>query len=284
MGLTFKQFTNRFPDDDTCLKYIFNQKYGNDYKCPQCGKSGWHKLNNRKAYGCQTPRCGYHLYPCKDTPFAKSKTSLQSWFYAMYLFSTSRHGVPAKELQRQLGVTYKCAWRMAHEIREHMAKIDEPKILKGEVEVDETYIGGKGRGTRGRGAKNKTPVLGLVERGGNIKTKVIKNASKKTLEKEIKENVEQNSKIYSDEWKGYKNLKNEGYEHETVKHGEKEYVRGSAHTNTLEGHWARLKSSIKGTHIHVSKKHLHKYGGEFDYRYNRRSNPDLIFGDLVSNL
>lgn len=284
MGLTFKQFTDKFPNDEACLKYIFDLKFGEKYSCPQCGQQGkWHMLKNRRAYGCQTPKCGYHLYPCKDTPFAKSRTSLQSWFYAMYLFSTSRHGVPAKELERQLGVTYKCAWRMAHEIRKYMGDLNGDEPLKGTVEVDETWIGGKA--THSTKKQNKAIVFGMVERGGKVRTQQIENINRNSLMPPLKANIEKGSTVYTDGFPTYKvDLPSEGYNHDFVSHSSGQYVKGATHTNTIEGYWSGLKRGIKGAHIHVSKKHLAKYGAEFEYRYNRRSNPDEIFYDLVSSL
>ncbi len=203
----------------------------------------------------------------------------------MYLFSTSRHGVPAKELERQLGVSYKTAWRIAHEIRKYMAKVDNEKPLKGTVEVDETYIGGEtSGGKRGRGAPNKTVVFGMLERDGDIMMKVVPNVKKHTLQPIISENVKTGSTVHTDELRSYSGLNKVGYKHKTVNHGEGEYVDGDSHVNGIEGFWARLKLSIRGTHVHASKKHLWKYVKEFEYRYNRRKNPSLIFGDLVASL
>ena len=203
----------------------------------------------------------------------------------MHLFSTSRHGVAAKELQRQLGVTYKTAWRMAHEIRKYMADVDGEIPLSGDVEADETYIGGKrSGGKRGRGAPNKTVVFGMAEREGDVMTKVVPDVRKETLQPIIKENVEKGSTIHTDELRSYTGLAKAGYEHETVNHGAGEYVDGDCHVNSMEGFWARLKLSIRGTHVHVSGKHLQKYVKEFEYRYNRRKRPEAIFGDLVENL
>ncbi len=214
----------------------------------------------------------------------RSRTPIHKWFYAMYLFSTSRHGISAKELERQLGVTYKTAWRMAHEIRKYMAEIDEEHPLDGDVEADETYIGGKQPGKRGRGADGKAIVFGMLERGGELMAKVVPNVRKKTLQPIIKENVLPGSTVHTDELRSYMGLIREGYQHKTVNHGAGEYSRGDIHVNSLEGFWARLKLSIQGTHVQVSPKHLWKYVKEFEYRYNRRKQEDLIFSELVENL
>ena len=208
------------------------------------------------------------------TPFAKSRTPLQKWFYAMYLFTTTRHGVAAKELQRQLGVTYKCAWRLGHELRKYMADVDGETPLSGNVEADETYVGGRTTGgKRGRGAPNKTVVFGMVERGGDLMAGVVPNVRKKTLQPIVEANVVTGSTVHTDELKSYGGLSKVGFEHETVNHGAGQYVRGSSHVNSIEGFWARLKLSIRGTHVHVSRKHLQKYVKEFEYRYQYAAEP-----------
>ncbi|MBI3419034.1 MAG: IS1595 family transposase [Proteobacteria bacterium] len=231
------------------------------------------------AYSC--PWCGDHIHPMVGTPFTLSRTPLQKWFYAIYLFTASRHGVPAKELQRQLGVTYKCAWRMGHEIRKYMAKVDGNFPLGGTVEADETMVGGKRMGKRGRGAAGKTVVFGMVAREGDVMTQVVPNVRRKTLLPIIEANVVKGAALKTDELPSYRTITGKGYRHETVNHGRGEYVRGKIHTNTIEGFWSQLKRSITGTHVHVSGKHLPKYLGEFEFRYNMRKAPDLMFPALL---
>lgn len=202
---TFKEFFKTFPNDEVCLDHIMQVRFGFEHKCRKCERdSKFSRVSSQRAYACQF--CGDHVYPCVNTPFEKSRTSLQTWFYAMYLFATTRHGVSANELQRQLGVTYKCAWRIGHEIRKHMANIDGEDSLSGIVEVDETYIGGKAKGKRGRGAGGKTVVFGMLERNGKVMTNVVPDAKTKTLQPHIMENVEQGSEIHFDEWFAYRGL------------------------------------------------------------------------------
>jgi transposase-like protein len=190
--------------------------------------------------------------------------------------------VPAKELQRQLGVTYKTAWRMGHKIREHMAAVDGEEPLSGIVEVDETYVGGHRPGKPGRGAAGKTIIVGMVERDGDVVTKVVPNVRKVTVEPLIEANVEKGSTVHTDELASYRGLTAKGYTHETVNHGAGEYVAGDSHVNTIEGYWSRLKNSIHGTHVHVSGKHLQKYAGEFEYRYNSRKQPRKMLAELLT--
>ena len=280
---TVQDFFKRFPDDDTCLDHLMKVRHGETLDCPKCGKEGrFTRIRKRMVYQCAW--CSHQISPMQGTPFARSSTSLQKWFYAMYLFTTSRHGVPAKELQRQLGVTYKTAWRMGHEIRKYMGDVDGIPPMTDHVEVDEAYIGGKRpkiKGFTGRGAKGKTVVFGILERDGELFTKVVPDASRKSLIPPILENVPRSTRISSDEWAPYRVLSSFGYRHDTVDHRSKEYARGDVHVNTLESFWAILKRSIRGTHIHVSGKHLPKYLGEFEYRYNMRKYPEVMFERLL---
>lgn len=278
--MTVQEFFERFPNDDVCLEHLMQTRYGTQITCTKCGKHGkFSRLARVPAYSC--PWCGDHIHPMAGTPFERSSTPLQKWFYAMYLFTTSRHGVPAKEIQRQLGVTYKTAWRIGHEIRKYMALIDGDDNLSGHIEADETYIGGRTHGKRGRGAANKTVVFGMLERGGNIMTRIVPNVRRATLQDVLEEHVEVGSAISTDELLSYAKLALKGYIHSTVKHGSGEYVNGVAHTNGVEGFWSQLKRSIKGTHVHVSRQHLQKYLREFEFRYNMRKDQSLMFSRLL---
>ena len=280
-SITIQEFLDRYPTDEACLEHLFNVRFGQGHVCPKCAKkSNWFRFKAERAYACQW--CGHHIHPTAGTLFEDSRTHLRLWFYAFYLFTTSRHGVPAKELERQLGVTYKTAWRMADLIRKHMAQVDDEWPLFGDVEVDETYIGGQRPGVRGRGAANKTIVFGMMQRKGQVMTKVVPNVAKKTLQPIIEENVLDGSTVHSDELRSYNGLNKAGFNHKTVYHGAKEYVVGNTHVNGLENFWKHLKGSIRSTHIHVSKKHLHKYAKEFEYRFNRRENASEMLPELLS--
>jgi transposase-like protein/predicted RNA-binding Zn-ribbon protein involved in translation (DUF1610 family) len=279
--LTIQDFFKRFPDDAACVAHLFDLRYGVDFACPKCGEIGkFRKLAKQPAYTCN---CGHHVHPMVGTIFQDSHTALTKWFYAVYLFTTTRHGVPAKELQRQLGVSYPTAFRMAHLIREHMARVDGDPPMSGHLEIDETYLGGKGTGKGRVGTRGKTVVLGMVERGGNLLTRVVPNSRLATLEPHILRHIARGSKISTDESLSYNDLKYRGYTHQTVNHSEKEYVRGDCHTNTLEGVWSHIKRSIRGTHVGVSAKHLQKFLGEFEFRYNLRHAPQLMFSRLVES-
>lgn len=265
MRYTIKQFNEEYPDDNACLDAIFQERYGDVTICPHCGviDTKFYRVSGRKCYACM--HCGYQLHPLAETIFHKSSTPLKSWFYAIYLFSVSKNGVAAKELERHLGVTYKTAHRMARQIRSLMANTN-PKI-SGNVEADETYMGGK-TNSKER-FKNKTPILGVVERKGEVRAKVVDGANASTALPFLRANVEANSAIITDDSKIYHRLKRE-YPHESVNHSQFEYVRGIIHTNTIEGFWGQMKRSIDGTYHCVSPKYLQYYVNEFVFRYNLR--------------
>lgn len=185
--------------------------------------------------------------------------------------SQSKNGVAAKELERHLGVTYKCAWRIAKQIRLLMIEDSTPLIGKEIIEADETYIGGIRKGKRGRGAEGKTPMFGVVERKGSVKAKVIPNVKQVTLMPLVESMVSPNSVITTDESNSYNKVKSLGHLHETVRHGRGEYVRGDVHTNTIEGFWSQFKRSVHGTFHAVSPKYLQTYLNEFSFRYNHRT-------------
>ena len=175
---TVKQFNELFPDDDSCLDYMFKQAHGDMEVCHNCGliEPSYYRVRNRKCYECKD--CGYQIHPLAHTIFHKSSTSLRDWFYVIYLFSVSKNGVSAKEVERHTGVTYKTAWRMAKQVRALMLQGDRP--LSGVVETDETYVGGRNKGA-GRGFDNKEVVFGMVERGGNVKAEHVQSAGARVL-------------------------------------------------------------------------------------------------------
>lgn len=289
MKYTRKQFQAQYPDDGACLDAIMERKYGDKKVCEGCGVIGakFHRITKRRGYACQD--CGHHVYPCVGTIFEHSSTPLTDWFYAMYLITATRNGVSGKELQRQLGVTYKCAWRIGHQLRILMAardKANTPEQLYGHVEIDETYVGGLQKiGRRGhRTAKrldNKSCVMGMVQRGGAIKGQVVPDSKKATLLPIVLKNVAEGTMISTDELTTYVNLPRIGYRHGVVNHGEKEYVRGIHHTNSIDGFWSHLKRGISSTHVAVSRKHLQKYVDEFAFRYNNRHEPADMFRRML---
>ena len=197
--LTVRQFFQRFPDEDTCLDHVMTVRFGKRFTCPGCqADATFHRIATRKAYSCSY--CGHHIYPCAGTIFQDSRTPLQSWFYAIYLFVTTRHGVSGMELHRVLGVTKKTGWRMGQQIRKLIGSTEGVSKLLGHVELDEAYVGGKrSGGKRGRGAPGKTIVMGMAERGGRVRAEVIPNVQKETLRGVTPKNVEAGSTVSTDE-------------------------------------------------------------------------------------
>lgn len=286
--LTVRQFFARFPDDEACLNHLMEVRFGFRHTCRACGvEATFHKLTNRRAFSCA--QCGAAVYPTAGTVLEDTRTPLQLWFYAVYLFVTTRHGVSGKELQRTLGVTYKTAWRMGQQIRQLMADTDGFALLQGHVEADEAYVGGRRPGKRGRGAAGKTIVMGMVERDGRMAAEVIPDVKKATLRDTVNRNVERGATVSTDELMSYGLLTPDGYKHGAVKHGAKEYAfydyrQGvTHHTNTVESFWKLFKNSVRSTHIHVSVKYMDRYLREFTFRANHRKMQNAMFDLLIAS-
>ena len=280
-SITIKQFLETYPDDNACLAHLFETRYGKEPVCPKCGQIGtFHKLRKMPAYTCN---CGHHIHPMAGTPFERSRTSLKTWFYVMFLFCATRNGLSAREIQRQIGVTYKTAWRIGHEIRKYMGWVDGDRTLGGSgggfpvVEIDKAFFGGRDR----MGHDDKTIVLGMIERKGEVLTRVVRSRRVKDVVPVIQEWVAEGSRVYTDKGKSFGDLDVHGYKHESVDHSKKEYVRGEVHTNNIEGFWGCLKRGINGTYVWVSAKHLQKYLWEFEFRHNLRREPWLMFQLLL---
>jgi transposase len=265
---TIDTMHQQFPDDDACLKYMFEKRYGDLQACPKCGvvSPKFHRVRSKKVYECQD--CGHQISPLANTIFHKSETPLKKWFYAIYLFGAGKNGVSAKEIERHLGVTYKTAWRMAKQIRLMMQQGDNP--LSGVVEIDETYIGGKHK--REGMLNNKTAIIGMVEKKkgeGQVTAIATKRADATVALPFIRAMAKQGTEIQTDESKIYHRVKRE-YVHRFINHSKEEYSKDGISTNTIEGFWSQLKRSIDGTYHCVSPKYLQYYVNEFVFRYNHR--------------
>ncbi len=283
---TINDFNKEFPDDDSCLEWLKDCLFPIGIVCinTKCKKfdeiTPHHRIKGRMCYSCDY--CGDHVYPKANTIFEGSTTPLKYWFHAIYIMSSTRCGISVKQLQREIGVTYKTAWRMFHKIREMLY---QPPIKKnGTFEADETYVGGRrlGTGKVGRGAKNKSIVFGIVNRKGRLVCKKIANVKSNTLIPLIEENVTQEAIIYTDEFPSYKKLSKLGYTHEFIHHSNKVYVINDVHINSIEGFWSLFKRGINGVYHSVSKKHLQKYINEYVFRYNNRDNESLMFYRMMS--
>jgi transposase-like protein len=284
---TLVDFMREFPDDATCLEWLWRNRYSPDgvhADCPKCEAQRpfkrYETAQRRQSWTCTA--CGQHIHPTAGTVFHKSSTSLHLWFYAMYLMTSTRCGISAKQIERELGVTYKTAWRMAHLIR-HELMADDGAPLGGAVEMDETYIGGHEPQTRrGRPANSKKAVaFGMVERGGRVRAVTVANVKSRTLLPHVISRVLPRSIIYTDEYPAYKRLWQHGYDHRRIHHAEGVYVSGDVHTNTIEGFWSLVKRGIDGVYHAVSAKHLQGYLNEYAWRYNRRNDGRAQFESLL---
>jgi len=290
-AFSVRDFFVRFPDERACLEHIMRVRYGGTKMfCRSCGvQSQFHKLRDRRVYAC--PECRFQIAPTAGTVLHDTRTPLVSWFYAMWLFCTTRHGVSGKELQRQLGVSYKTAYRMGMQIRKLTEQADcFDRMLSGHIELDEAYVGGRSSdGTRGRGASNKTIVFALAERDGRIRARVVPNVQTISLRQIVLENVARGSTISTDELRSYNLLTSDGYRHGRVNHNAGEYARYvckslTFHVNTCEGFFRLFKASVRSTHVHVSGKHMQRYLDEFTFRANHRERVNGMFDLLVAAL
>ena len=278
---TIKDFNRDFPTDDACLEWLKNNRWPDGIYCKKCQRiTKHHKVSDRSAYACDF--CGNHVYPMAGTILEHSATPLRLWFHAMFLMASTRCGISAKQLQRELGVTYKTAWRMFTQIRSMLGE-DIMSLLQ-EVKVDETYIGGRKHGKRGRGAKGKTPVFGMAQRTGNVIAGIVPDVQAKTLVPIVKEKVLPSSIVYTDEFPSYDSLHRPGYKHRRVHYESKVYVVGDAHTNTIECFESLVKRGIDGVHHAVSAKYLQDYINSYSFQWNHREDSQSIFLQILSRL
>lgn len=288
----FLSFTETFPNEESCIRYLEKLRWKNGVVSPFDKTSKVYKCKNNR-YCCKNT--GKYFDAKTGTVFAKTKLPLRYWFYAMFLFLAHKRGVSSCQLARDLGVTQKTAWNMLTKIRAYMNVFNNGS-LSGEVEIDETFVGGKNKNrhadkkvknSQGRSFKDKVPVFGMLQRNGNMVAKVVDNTKSLTLEPYIKNYVKEESVIYTDGW-DYGGL-NESYIQRSVDHGshfygttfvssDGELIKVS--TNKIENAWSHLKRTIFGTYYKVSKKHMQKYVDEFVFRFNTRNYSDCERFDL----
>jgi transposase-like protein len=289
---TLFEFMAEFPDDDACLEWLWRTRLSPDGQhahCPKCDqKRRFVRYGNiaqpRQSWTCTA--CGHHLHPTAGTIFHKSSTSLHLWFYGVYLMTSTRCGISAKQLERELGVTYKTAWRMFKLIRTLMA--DNIGPLKGTVEMDETYFNrskrhrpGEPKPTKGAARKGERAVWGAVERGGRVVARHVSVASNVSIDPAIETFILPGSMVFTDEAPVYGSLRKRGYHHKRIKHTAKVYVKGEVHTQTIEGFWSTLKRGISGVYHSVGSGYLQSYIDEYVWRYNHRADGRAMFETLV---
>ncbi len=290
--MTVAQFENAFPDEDACRAYLQARRWPHGVRCPRCGNTGVFPVSSMpfkwQCYEC-VPNSGYRFSVIAGTIFENTNKPLRDWFRVTHLMLTSKKGMSALQIMRYMGFgSYGTAHSMCHKIR--AALVEPEEKLGGIVEIDETWIGGKaynkhGRrsgGGRGGAGSGKVPVIGAVERRGNVVARVLGRVTSKAALEFVAETVSTKvSLIATDESRAYKGLRRAGFPHGSVNHEAGQYVIGAVHTNTIEGFWSIFKRGIVGSFHKVSAKYLPLYVAEFQFRYNNRNNPD-IFGWAIA--
>lgn len=279
-----------FDTEDKCIAAIAQERWGDgEAVCPYCGCTHTYSCTDGR-YSC--PNCKRKFNVTVGTIFENTKLSLRKWFMAMYLVSSHKKGVSSHQLARDIEVTQKTAWFMLHKIR-GLYGLNDATALDGEVEMDELYLGGKEsnkheskktEGTQGRSTKTKTPIFGMLERGGNVVAMKVENTQGATLMPIVEQFVEEGATTYTDEASIYNKLTENGYDHLFVNHGKREYVRANdIHTNGIEGFWAHFKRVVFGTYHCVSKDYVQRYIDEQAYRWNtRKEKASYRFHDMFS--
>lgn len=273
MNLNLIEFYNKFSTEQACLDYLEHARWGNTPKCTHCDSEKVYKFKSGKLWKCGT--CRKQFTVKIGTIFSDSKIPLQKWFLAIFLASSLKKGISSIQLSKALGITQKTAWFMLHRLRA-IFENDTKEILTGDVEVDETYVGGKGYNKFKKAHFNLVPkqiVMGMLQRDGKLRLAHVENTGKMELLGQIEKNVIKGSHIYSDENGSYHSLSKLGYEHTVINH-RVTYGYGKKHTNSIEGVWSHLKRGINGIQHWVSKKHLQRYCYEYMFKFNTREMTD----------
>jgi transposase-like protein len=281
--LNLATLSHLFVDEDAARDFLESRLWPNGPVCPHCECTEAYTLTAKPDSKSPVRKGVYKCKECRKqftvrvgTVFEDSKLPLSKWLMALHLLTSSKKGISSLQIARELGITHKSAWFLTHRIREAM-RIDGPtEPLKGTVECDETYVGGRATGARGRGARRKTPVMVLVERDGSARAMPIERVTAAQLKGAIRVYVSHDSKIVTDDFASYRGIGKEfAGGHDVVVHSAKEYVnRRGEHTNTAESFFALLKRGHYGTFHQLSKKHLHRYADEFSFRWNHRKVSD----------
>lgn len=261
---TLSEFITFFNSEAACLRYFESIRFKDGDYCPHCGHNKIFRFSSGKRYRCEKCRKDFTIKT--GTLFGESKLPLQKWFVAIYLLTTRKKGISSIELAEQCGTTQKTAWFMDHRIREAMEQ--NGGKLFGNVQVDETYTGGKH--VRKDGFRKKAAVMGMTEQGGKTKAFHISSRETHIILDKIRRNIDPSAFVMSDEAGVYKKLPKIGYRHGSVKHGKKHWAHGEVNTNSIESFWALFKRGYHGTYHSMSKKHLQRYIDEFTFRFNTR--------------
>jgi transposase len=302
---SLREFLAEFPDDEACLTYLWHERHSSDGEhayCPKCEQERSFKRYEtkvrRQSWTCTG--CGHHIHPTAGTIFAKSSRPLTDWFYVIFLVSSSRCGIAAKQVERELGVNYKTAWRMLNKVRNFLMEQDDTP-LSGEVEADSAYVGGQlhegersklraqGLSNRGPATKDRAVIFAAVERHGRIRAAVVGNSQAQlettsAIQGKLREFVLPSSMVFTDDWGGYNAVERTGRFHfRRIQHSQRIYVSGDIHTNTAEGFFGHFKTDVRGTHHSISKRWLGSYLNEWVWKWNHRDDDEAMFRQLLAN-
>jgi transposase-like protein len=268
------EFTEQFPNEQACITFLENSRWAEGKPIsPFSGEEAYRIATRPGIYKCKQTRKNFSVR--HGTIFEESRLPLKKWFHAIFLLHSLKKGISSIQIAKYLGVTQKTAWFMLQRIRYAVEHDDFKMPLSGTVEIDETYHGGVRPGKRGRGAGGKTPIVGMAQRGGEIRCQAVSNVKTKTVGPIVRRNIQIGSTLMTDEFSIYTIIARGGYKHGVVNPSRREYVNGDKHTNNIEGFWSHLKRGIKAIYIQVSRKHLNKYCKEYEFRFNHRKISDV---------